>query len=156
MLETREMRPEDVPACVRILNHIIGLGGTTAYETPFDVATLDTKYRQEPPVCNVALSAGRVVGFLAAFQDGPDFYSIGSFTDRQRPVTGAGQALFRKTLADCRERGGEAILAKITADNTGGLAFYTRLGFVDDHVIPSDHTRPDGTIVDRIVKRHPL
>ncbi|WP_425097817.1 N-acetyltransferase family protein [Tropicibacter sp. S64] len=156
MLETRDMQAGDVPACVHILNHIIGLGGTTAYEEPFTLEGFDRDYRLTPPVSNVVLHQGRIVGFQVAFDIGNGLYSIASFTDRENPVKGAGYALFDKTLADCRKLGGVAILARITSDNTGGLAFYSRLGFEDDHVIPEDHMRPDGTMVDRIVKRHPL
>lgn len=33
--DVRKMTTEDVPACVVILNHIIALGGSTAYEDPY-------------------------------------------------------------------------------------------------------------------------
>lgn len=152
----RAMTPADTPACTEIVNHIIALGGSTAYEAPYALADFAAHYLDEPPVSNVVLSEGRVVGFQAAFDVGDGLYSIGSFTDRRAPVRGSGRALFEKTLADCRARGGVAILAKITSDNTGGLAFYTRMGFVDDHVVPQDHTRSDGTKVDRVIKRYAL
>lgn len=152
-METRAMQRGDVPECVAIVNHIIALGGSTAYEHPYDAEAFAAHYLDEPPVTNVVLQDGVVVGFQAAFDIGDGLYSIGSFTDRQTPVKGAGRALFEKTLADCRAHGGVAILAKITSDNTGGLAFYSRMGFVDWQVLPDDHTRSDGTKVDRIVKR---
>jgi len=155
-LIARDMTAEDVPACVAILNHIIELGGTTAYEEPYTHEFFHDHYLIEPPVTNVVTLDGRIVGFQAAFDVGDGLYSIGSFTDRQSPVKGAGRVLFDKTLADCRARGGEAILAKITSDNTGGLVFYSRMGFQDWKVIPDDHTRSDGTKVDRIIKRLPL
>ncbi|KNG93622.1 GNAT family N-acetyltransferase [Pseudaestuariivita atlantica] len=156
MLTTRAMTAADVPACVAILNHIIALGGSTAYDHPYSEDFFASEYLDEAPVANVAVADGRIVGFQAAFDYGEGLYSIGSFTDRENPVKGAGRALFNKTLADCRVRGGVAILARITSDNAGGLAFYSRIGFVDDHVVPDDHTRPDGTRVDRIVKRYAL
>lgn len=156
MLLARDMTRADVPACVAIVNHIITLGGSTAYEEPFTEAGFAGHYLDEPPVTNVVVDGNRVVGFQAAFDVGEGLYSIGSFTDRQAPVRGAGRVLFDKTLADCRNRGGEAILAKITEDNTGGLAFYARMGFVDFAVEPAAHTRPNGTLVSRIIKRFPL
>ena len=79
----------------------------------------------------------------------------GSFTDRRDPVKGAGRALFAKTLADCRARGGTAIIAKITADNASGLAYYARMGFRDWQVWKDDATR-GGRPIDRVVKRFPL
>ena len=149
----RPMAADDVAACVAIVNHIIALGGTTAYEEPYSQQDFHDHYLVEPPVTNVVTQDGRVVGFQAAFDVGDGLYSIGSFTDRVAPVKGAGKVIFDKTLADCRARGGQAILAKITSDNTGGLAFYSRMGFVDWKTIPNDHTRKDGTQVDRIIKR---
>jgi len=156
MITVRDLSQADIPGCVAILNHIIALGGSTAYETPFTEAHFAKEYLRTPPVRNVALVSSRIVGFQAAFDAGGGLYSIGSFTDRAKPVPGAGRALFEKTLADCRARGGEAILARITSDNTGGLAFYSRLGFVDWMRVEGDLTRADGTVVDRIVKRFAL
>lgn len=152
----RKMERSDAPACVEILNHIIAAGGSTAYEDPYTAEVFADHYCDEPPVSNVVLVDDRIVGFQAAFDIGDGLYSIGSFTDRRQPIRGAGRALFEKTLADCRAHGGQAILAKITSDNVGGLAFYSRLGFVDDHVVPNDFQRRDGTLVDRIIKRFPL
>lgn len=155
-LTTRAMTRDDVDACVAIVNDIIARGGSTAYETPFDAAGFAADYLDRAPVSNVALSGDRLVGFQAAFDAGDGLYSIGTFTDRRTPVRGAGRALFEKTCADCRARGGVAILAKITSDNTGGLAFYSRMGFADWQVWPADHVRASGEVVDRIVKRFDL
>ncbi len=156
IFDVRDMQKEDVPRCVEIINHIIAVGGSTAYEEPYSESDFEAHYFEEPPVSNVVLHNGTLVGFQAAFDVGDGFYSIGTFTDRTSSIRGAGRAVFKKTLADCNERGGEAILAKITSDNSGGLAFYSKMGFVDWKSIPNDHTRPNGTSVDRIVKRYNL
>lgn len=155
-LSARPMTPEDVPACVDIVNHIIALGGTTAYEEPFTNVGFDAHYRQEPPISMVVLSDDRVVGFQSLFEVEPGLYSIGSFTDQKYPVKGAGRVVFDATLAAAKERGGSAILAKITSDNTGGLTYYERIGFVDFEVDKADHVRANGTVVDRIIKRYLL
>lgn len=155
MIEVRAMTAADVPACVAILNHIIALGGSTAYEEPYTEGAFAESYLVAP-VSHVALSDGRVTGFQTVFDDGPGLYSIATFADQAQPTPGAGRALFAATLAACRTRGGSAILARITSDNTGGLTYYRKMGFVDDHVVPNDHTRPDGRSVDRIVKRFAL
>lgn len=152
-LLTRPMTDADVPACVRLINFIIGLGGSTAHEEMFDDRSFAQEYFRDPAFANVVLENDRVAGFQAVFEVSPGLYSIGSFTDQEQPVKGAGRALTEKTIADCKAAGGTAILAKITEDNHGGLAFYSRMGFVDDHVRPADHQRPDGRVVDRIVKR---
>ncbi|MCF2871508.1 GNAT family N-acetyltransferase [Octadecabacter sp. G9-8] len=154
--DVRDMHRNDVPACVEIINHIIALGGSTAYEDPYTEPHFADHYLDEPPVTNVVLLGTRLVGFQAAFDIGDGLYSIGSFTDQQNPARGAGHAIFAKTLADCRAHGGTAILAKITSDNTGGLAYYSKMGFEPDTIWKDDHTRRDGTTVDRIVKRYTL
>lgn len=154
--EVRNMERGDVPACVAILNHIIGLGGSTAYEDPYTETYFAQHYFDEPPVSNVVKLGGRLVGFQAAFDIGGGVYSIGSFTDQQNPAKGAGRLIFDKTLSDCRARGGDAIIAKIMSDNTAGLAYYAKMGFEPYKMLANDHTRRDGQIVDRIVKRFDL
>lgn len=155
-LTTRDMIASDVPACAAILNDIISRGGTTAHEDQMSDQEFSDHYFKEPEVANVVLSDDRIIGFQAAFEVEPGIYSIGSFTLRDSGVRGAGRAVFDKTRADCKAAGGTAILAKITADNTPGLGFYSAMGFVDDHVIPNDHRRKSGELVDRIVKRYAL
>ncbi len=154
--ETRDMQSVDVPACVAILNHTIARGSSTAHEDPFENGGFADHYLDEPEVTNVVLHNGRIVGFQAAFEVEPGVYSIGSFTDQQDPVRGAGAAMFAKTQADCRRLDGTSIIAKITSDNTGGLAYYSKMGFMPDTVWPAHFTRADGTTVDRVVKRFKL
>lgn len=155
-LTARPMTREDVSACVAIMNDIIARGGSTAHEDPFDEPGFAQKYCADPAVSNVVVTSDRVVGFQAAFDIGNGVYSIGSFTDRRAPVRGAGAVLFAKTREDCRTLGGSSIIAKITSDNLGGLAFYEKMGFQPDTVWPDEFTRKNGETVDRIVKRYPL
>lgn len=152
-LVTRPLTRADIPACAIIINHIIAQGGSTAYEDPFSNERLGEYYIDDAATANVVLSDGRIVGFQSSFEVETSVYSIGSFTDQKNPVRGAGAALTEKTIADCRTLGGHSIIAKITSDNTGGLAFYSKMGFQDETVLKNDHTRSDGTIVDRIIKR---
>ena len=154
-LIARPMRASDVPACVEIINHIISLGGTTAHEDPYTVDDFD--YFTDPDIVNVVEADGRIAGFQAVFaQDDPRVYSVGSFTDQRNPVKGAGAVLMDKMKEDCRAAGGQSIIAKITSDNTGGLVFYSKMGFEDESIIANDHTRKDGTTVDRVIKRFVL
>ena len=154
--EVRAMTHADVPACVQIINHTIALGGSTAHEEALEVQGFADHYCDEPEVSNVVLLNGQIIGFQAAFEIEPGIYSIGSFTDQENPIKGAGTAMFAKTQMDCRTRGGTSIIAKITADNSAGLAYYSKMGFLPDAIWPADHTRPNGTVVDRIVKRFEL
>jgi GNAT superfamily N-acetyltransferase len=147
------MQRGDVAACVEVINHIISLGGSTAHEDAFDEAGFADHYLDEPKVANVVLIDGRIVGFQAAFEIETGVYSIGSFTDQKHPARGSGAALFAKTQTDCRSLGGSSIIAKITSDNFGGLAYYTKMGFQPDTTLPNYFTRNSGKVVDRIVTR---
>ena len=151
--ETRKMTAADVPACLDIVNPIIAHGGTTAYEDPFTEQHFLDHYCVEPPVSNVVLHDGKIIGFQAAFLVAPKTYSIGTFTDRNNPVRGAGATIMAQTKSDCRNHSGGCILAKITSDNTGGLAFYSKMGFEDFEIEKAAHTRKSGKVVDRITKR---
>ncbi|WP_375279537.1 GNAT family N-acetyltransferase [Pseudooctadecabacter sp.] len=155
-LFAREMTRADVPACLAIINHIISLGGSTAYEDPYTETALGDHYIGDAVTANVVVEGDRIVGFQSTFEVEPGVYSIGSFTDQQNPVRGAGKVVTDKTKSDCRALGGHSIIAKITSDNTGGLAFYSKMGFEDEIVIPHDHIRKNGTAVDRIIKRYVL
>jgi len=135
--QTRNMNPDDVPACVAIINATIAIGGTTAYENPYENATFQAHYLEEAATAMVVTFDGRVVGFQSCFEVEPGVYSIGSFTDQEQPARGAGRALIEATIA-------------------AGLAYYSKMGFVDCEVIKGDLTRRDGTVVDRIVKRFEL
>lgn len=156
MFTTRPLTVADAPACTEIVNHIIALGGTTAYEEPFSVKGFTDYYVHDAAIGMVVESAGRVVGFQGLFEVEPGIYSIGSFTDQKSPQRGAGKAMFAATLKAARAAGGTAILAKITSDNVTGLAFYSRMGFEDFETRPNDHQRPSGHWVDRIVKKFVL
>lgn len=153
MFEVRPMTTEDVATCLGIINPIIAAGGTTAYEEPYTADTFLAHYCNEPPITNVISHEGTIIGFQAAFLIEPDTYSIGTFTDRHNPVRGAGAAIMAKTKQDCRAHGGAVILAKITSDNIGGLAFYSKMGFEDREIEKAAFTRKDGTIVDRVIKQ---
>ena len=119
--EVRDMRREDVPACVEILNHIVALGGSTAREDPCDVDTFSAHYLIGSEISNVVLVQGRVVGFQTALEVESGVFSIGTFTDRNNPAKGAGRAVIAKSIADARALGGTAIIAQITEDPEIGV-----------------------------------
>lgn len=155
MLTVRDMVIGDVPACCALLNHIVAAGGTTAHEEPFTQDSFATSYFAAPVIVLVVLDGDRVAGFQALFDDGDRQLSIGTFTDRQDPVRGAGRALFSRTRARAAAWGARAIVAKITADNAPGLGYYSRMGFEDWRTEPGAARRA-GRPLDRIVKRYRL
>lgn len=152
-VQIRQMTVADLASGVSLINHIIALGGSTAYETPFDETTFRAEFLDDPEIALVAETAGRVGGFQVAYRGDDGTYYIGTFADQRRPLRGVGSALMAETVALCRAAGGTSIVAKITSDNTAGLTFYSKMGFADETVLHRELTRRDGTTVDRVVKR---
>lgn len=160
-LKVRSATRKDAAGMAELINAIIAIGGTTAYEDPFDAASMDAAYISLPELvsCFVAEADGELVGFqglMRSFDPGdplPDGWAtIGTFARVGLTQRGVGGALFAQTLAAAREAGINVIDATIRADNTGGLAFYGRQGFVDYDRLVGVPLKT-GARVDRIRKR---
>ena len=157
----RPVTSQDAPALADLLNAVIRAGGTTALESEFTPEALDAAYLTGPKVlcCHVAENAaGELVAFqtLGRYPGLPDDVGdIGTFAAPDRKQSGAGSALFAATRDCARALGHSAINATIRADNLGGLAFYTKQGFVDHGVTPAVPLN-NGTPVDRVHKRFSL
>ena len=157
----RPVTSADAPALADLLNPIIRAGGTTALEEPFTAEALDSEYLTGPTVlcCHVAEDAAghpiafQTLGRKAGLPD--DVGDIATFAAIARKQTGAGSALFAATKTRARALGLSAINATIRADNTGGLTFYAKQGFVD-HDVTGGVPLADGTPVDRVHKRYSL
>lgn len=160
-LTVRHAAGADAGSMAQLINAIIAIGGTTAYEAPFDAASMDAAYIPLPQLvsCFVAEDDGELVGFQGLMWSfDPDdplpdgWATIGTFARVGLTQRGVGGALFAETVKAAREAGVAVIDATIRADNTGGLAFYMRQGFVDyDRLVALP--LKDGTPVDRIRKR---
>ena len=160
-LTIRPVRDTDAPTLSILLNEIIARGGTTALEQAFTPVALAEAMLTGPDVycCFVAEDAeGDLVGFQALTRSDHVSHGvgdIGTFARVNHVQKGAGSCLFAATRQAAKEKGLTAINATIRADNVGGLAFYGRLGFIDDGIhrgIPLS----DGTPIDRISKRYVL
>jgi L-amino acid N-acyltransferase YncA len=158
----RPAEAADAEPLTELINAIIERGGTTALEEPFTPGKLNWIYLTGPDVicCFVAVDAE--TGELAGFQTlgrwpglAEGLGDIGTFARIGGQQQGVGTQLFAATRERARALGVQAINATIRADNTGGLAFYSRLGFVDHHV-DKDGPLKSGRPVDRISKRFPL
>ncbi|WP_028030256.1 GNAT family N-acetyltransferase [Gemmobacter nectariphilus] len=156
-LTVRPGQPEDAAALAAILNAIIAQGGTTALEDPYTPEALSRAYIDGPDAlsCIVVEGDGAVLGFqsLARHQGLPQAWAdIATFTRQHGKVPGAGTALFAATRAAGRALGIATINATIRADNTGGLAYYRKMGFVQYRCRAAVPLR-DGTLVDRLDHR---
>ena len=153
----RHVHIGDAPALCAVINPIIEKAGTTAYEEPCDPTYFEAMIAGFGPrdFLHVAEAQGRIVGFQICERHPElpdDTGDIASFVALDMVGTGVGQMLAAKTLAEARARGWRKLFAYIRGDNTGGLAYYDRIGF---RTIRTDPGVPlkDGTPVDRVAKR---
>ena len=158
----RPFAPDDAPVLTDLLNAIIARGGTTARQIAFTPEALTKSDFNSPDVhiCLVAVdpATNRIEGYqtLGRNPDLPgEIGDIATFARINGAQRGVGSALFAAMIDAARAHGLTAINATIRADNTGGLAFYTKQGFAD-HAVTVAIPLADGTPVDRIHKRYVL
>lgn len=155
----RPARADDAPALLAILDAIVRIGGTTAVEEPLDEPTFRAWFMEGDGhvACFVAVDDADVpLGYQSLRRDAalpPGCVDIATYARPEPKVPGVGRALFASTLSHARERGLSEINATIRADNAGGLAYYTAMGFVD-HAVKTAVPLRDGTPVDRLSKRY--
>jgi len=154
----RLVRLDDAQELCGLLNEIIEIGGTTAYETPLTEDEFRNGFLlgERHLCCYVAID---FLGALAGFQvierhpELPDdWVDIATFARVAPRIKGIGTALFAKTIGHAREAGVTAINATIRADNKGGLTYYERIGF-RTYSVAKDIPLNNGKKIDRISKR---
>lgn len=149
---------DDAKELCELINEIIEAGGTTALEDPFTPDLLADWFitGEFSIVCHVAQTGSGLAGFqfLSRYGDLPKGWAdIGTFARMNPKIAGVGTALFRATLAVAEERNIEVINATIRADNTGGLAYYEKMGFRTYNRLEKVPLN-DGTLLDRIQKQY--
>lgn len=149
----------DAHDMTELLNEIVRIGGTTALLVEVSVETTEGFInRLETSGCiHVACDSetGDLLGYqsLEVYPDQPKTLGIiATFSKVGGTKRGIGTALFAATIKAAPSLGVLEIDATIRADNTGGLAYYSKMGFTDFGM--GDPVQlPDGTMVDRISKR---
>jgi L-amino acid N-acyltransferase YncA len=160
-IRIRPATSKDADALREILNHIIAVGGTTAYETPMTLAEFSDHYVSGPELicCLMAeTTGGEALGFqaLARNPNLPEGWGdIATFTRREPRRPGVGAALFEATRQAARDLGLTAINATIRADNYAGIPYYEKMGFRTYRVAKAVPLL-DGTPVDRVSKVYRL
>jgi L-amino acid N-acyltransferase YncA len=152
----RRTRLDDAEAMAEILNRIIEIGGTTAHQTAKSPQTVQADYIDGPDVLSavVAEDQGVVIGWQSVGLWQGDMH-IGSFVRPGIQAKGAGSAMFSMTCDMVRTAGHRSIFASIRSDNVPGLAYYSRMGFVDVSEDPG-FALDDGRVVGRVLRRFDL
>ncbi|HEX7694199.1 MAG TPA: GNAT family N-acetyltransferase [Sphingomonas sp.] len=160
-LHVRPTTRTDAPTLAELLNEIIAAGGTTAYEAPFAPDAFAEAHIDGPGVITSVMAEngdGRAMGFQTLLRSeklGPEWGNIATFARHGATARGIGSALFAATRTAAVAAGLTTLNATIRADNAGGLAFYSRMGFVD-YAVAHGVKLADGTPVDRISRRFAL
>jgi L-amino acid N-acyltransferase YncA len=156
----REAVPADAAPLCEILNSIIEIGGTTALETPLTAAEFSEMYLDGERCLGCFVAAASDAEVLLGFQAlsrhaklPENWADIATFARMEPKSPGVGTALFARTMQRARELEAAAINATIRADNTGGLAYYEKMGF-QTYQVAKGVLLQDGTPVDRIFKRY--
>lgn len=158
MIRVVAARLEDAPELAALINGVIAQGGTTAHEMPFTAENFARYFLGGPDFisCFKAMDQDNVaLGFQTLGRDKhlpQDWGDIGTFAKVGCVQKGVGSALFAATSRFARETGIPVINATIRADNAGGLAYYTKMGFLD-YAVARAVPLKDGTPVDRISKK---
>ena len=155
----RSAHPDDAADMTSLLNEIIRIGGTTAFqkETTTKVTLGFIRKLQTTGCIFVARdrTSGELLGYqsLEAYPHLPKTLGIiATFAKVGSVKRGIGTALFAATRKAAPALGFTEIDATIRADNSGGLAYYSKMGF-QDHSVDKGKPLDDGTPVDRISKR---
>lgn len=142
-IQVRPAVEGDIAAMADLINEIIAIGGTTAHKTPFTPERMRGHYvfPTRGVSCFVATKGDAIVGFQALERCDPewgntgnlpaDWAVIATFARADLQGAGVGGKLFAATKAAARDAGVKTIDATIRLENTGGRAFYQKMGFVD-------------------------
>jgi len=154
----REALKSDSIVLCALLNEIIIIGGSTAFESLLSTSEFDSCFvcGSSFICCHVAEnSAGEALGFqsLTRHSELPvGWADIATFARVNPKVLGVGTALFQKTVSYAQNIGIATINATIRADNVSGLSYYSKIGFLD-YSVAKNVPLNDGSLIDRISKK---
>lgn len=155
----RPAHPDDAADMTMLVNEIIRIGGATAIQVEYTVEATESFIQELQTTGCIHVAHDKESGALLGYQS-LEYYSdlpktlgvIATFAKVGSVKRGIGTALFTATRKAAPALGFTEIDATIRTDNTGGLAYYSKMGF-QDHSVAKGVPLDDGTPVDRISKR---
>ncbi|MEL7140035.1 MAG: GNAT family N-acetyltransferase [Pseudomonadota bacterium] len=141
--EIRAATRADAARMALLINRIVDIGGTTAFTTQFDADRIMAVFIAPTRAlsCFVAYDGDRLAGFQALTWADPnrpgkdhmpaDWAVIATYVDPEIHGRGIGSALMAATLQAAADASAAFVDATIRRENTGGLAYYSRMGFED-------------------------
>lgn len=117
----REMQEHDVPEILKIER--------ISFTTPWSEAAFQHEVRKPYALSNVAVSKGKVIGYICANQilDECHIFNLAVHPDFRRQ--GVGTALMEEALNELKEKGCGFFYLEVRSSNSGAKKFYERFGF---------------------------
>ncbi len=137
-IKIRNMKIDDAPGIVNILNPIIEYGGLTVLDTSFSIEQEAEFLSHFPEQGLFHIAVGedeRIIGFqvaepFAAYTHAFDHVaSIGTYVDLSLRGKGVGTNLCRHTFEHAGEKGFKKFFTYVLAQNERALRFYLRQNF---------------------------
>lgn len=149
----RAAQAGDLPTIKTLWNAMIRDTTATFTNVEKSDADLADLLTSRPKAFLVADIEGACAGFITwgPFRAGPGYAHTAehSVITAQR-VQGTGRALLEAAMAQARAQGIHVLIAGISAENTGAVAFHRRLGFAKSGQLPQVG-RKDGRWIDLIL-----
>jgi L-amino acid N-acyltransferase YncA len=154
----RPARITDAQGVVDVINSVIQEGGLTALYPVLTVGQEEAFIQGLGPrsVMYVAELAGSILGVqtlepLAPYTRAMDHVAVlGTYVYRNFRQQGVGSRLTERSLAYARQEGYEKAVVYVRASNSGGQAFYRRVGFVPKAILERQ-VKIDGTYDDEVL-----
>lgn len=154
----RDIHTGDAASLCALLNEIVELGGTTAQREVLTIEDFKNAYLSHEQLISCVVAEadnGELLGFQALKHrsDIPaDWGDIATFARVGGTQKGIGSALFSGTLERARDDQLSTINATIRSYNTGGLRFYSKMGFVE-YMREDAEPLSDGKSAQKIFKK---
>lgn len=151
----RPLQNADFDGLIELFDAVAGERSWIGTEPGFNRDTYRDGWRKilrgEWGAAFVAISGGRVVGYIGVHPHEEYGHVLGMLVDELHRGRGIGKALLDSAIAWARERGLPDISLLVFPHNERALALYRNAGFEQREYYPNDVTRQTGEVWDTIL-----